>query len=476
MTNYVQTIGGTLVNGKKYNVENYFVSPMKELCQKTVLTEDGKENINDSYRQHTKYNDKLDCYFSTYDLVSLLHNEESYLEGTIDSSQDVDYYSFSYQEKKLYSKMGISSEITILLESPDSSCNLILYDSYGNQIGMAEDDGNGNKKLTIPDWDCVTSQYIIKVESTDNAQNSENSAYRIKIMETRTKDTQSNSVQHASGIENAGNAENRDEIRNKYEGLYKEQLDRLHKIQFEALPESKKYSGTATVEELLCRMKNGEQLDQKEMAYVKIFANLADYEKAEASNYIHNEFYQRIKEKAEKDGLKVPVGLWEITMNVEGNISVKGDMQEVDREKLEKMLSENFAEDLWNKHMQATDISTEQYRLLNGYHELNKFLQSATNGEYSYKDIAVDKNGKIGGLPDKMCQLFNSQEANARYEELRDDIYMLMDYERKYGMDNIVNFNIKYQASNSELSIIGSTVSMEWPNNIGYYKDMKPIK
>ena len=53
---------------------------------------------------------------------------------------------------------------------------------------------------------------------------------------------------------------------------------------------------------------------------------------------------------------------------------------------------------------------------------------------------------------------------------------MLMDYERKYGMDNIVNFNIKYQASNSELSIIGSTVSMEWPNNIGYYKDMKPIK
>ena len=96
--NYVQAIGGTLVNGKKYNVENYFVSPMKELCQKTVLTEDGKENINDSYRQHTKYNDKLDCYFSTYDLVSLLHNEESYLEGTIDSSQDVDYYSFSYQD------------------------------------------------------------------------------------------------------------------------------------------------------------------------------------------------------------------------------------------------------------------------------------------------------------------------------------------------------------------------------------------
>ena len=95
MTNYVQTIGGTLVNGKKYNVENYFLSPMKELYQKTVLVEDDKKNNNDSYRQHTKYNDRLDSYFSTYDLVSLLHNKESYLEGTIDSSQDVDYYSFS---------------------------------------------------------------------------------------------------------------------------------------------------------------------------------------------------------------------------------------------------------------------------------------------------------------------------------------------------------------------------------------------
>lgn len=461
MMHYVQTIGGTLVNGKRYNMENYFASPMKELYQRTVLVEDGKENNNDSYRQHTKYNDRVDCYFSTYDLASLLHNEESYLEGVIDSSQDVDYYSFSYQEKKLYAKMGISSEVTIMLECPNSNCNLILYDSYGNQIGMAEDDGNGNKKLTIPDWDCVTSQYTIKVESTDHAPNLEESSYRIRIMETKSKDGQSNSVHHAWEMGNAGNAENRDEIRKKYEGLYKEQLDRLHKMQFEALPDSEKYRGTATVEELLCKMKNGEQLDHKEMTYVKIFANLADYEKAEACNYIHNELYQRISETAEKNGIKLPAGLWEIEMNVEGNISVKGDMEKETRKKLEKLLSENFGDDLWNRHIQATDISKEQYRLLDGYHELDRFLRNAANGEYSYKDITVDKNGKIGGLPDKMCQLLNSQEANARYEELRDDIYMLKDYESKYGLDNIINFNIKYQVSDSELIVIDPIVSIK---------------
>lgn len=81
--------------------------------------------------------------------------------------------------------MGISSEVTILLECPNSDCNLTLYDSYGNQVGMAIDDGSGNKKLTLPDWDGVTSQYIIRVEGADTSSSFEEKAYRIKIIETR---------------------------------------------------------------------------------------------------------------------------------------------------------------------------------------------------------------------------------------------------------------------------------------------------
>ena len=39
---------------------------------------------------------------------------------------------------------------------------------------------------------------------------------------------------------------------------------------------------------------------------------------------------------------------------------------------------------------------------------------------YSFDDINVDDNGKITGLPEKMCKIMNSQEANAKYEEIRD--------------------------------------------------------
>lgn len=358
--------------------------------------------------------------YSTYDLGILLQNKESYLQGTIDSSQDVDCYSFPYQQKNFYSKMGISSEVTILLECPNSDCNLTLYDSYGNQVGMAIDDGSGNKKLTLPDWDGVTSQYIIRVEGADTSSSFEEKAYRIKMIETRGQN------------------------QNKYEASYQEHLDSLHEKQFAALPESEKYSGAATVEELLERMKRGEQLDNKEMAYVKIFANLKDYEKAEAMNYIQNELYPRIQETARQNGVQLPDGLWNIEMDAAGNLTVKGEMAEENRRELEKMLTENFADALWERYLQTTDISNEKYRLLNGYRELEQFINKTTGGEYSYKNIVIDENCKIAGLPDEMCQQINSQEANARYEELRDDIHMLKDYENKYGLEGILDFNVKY--------------------------------
>ena len=80
--------------------------------------------------------------------------------------RQVDYYSFSYPQKSFYSKMGISSEIPISLESTNSQAyNLVLYDLYGNQIGIATDDGHGNKQLTVTNWDCVTSDYVIRVET-----------------------------------------------------------------------------------------------------------------------------------------------------------------------------------------------------------------------------------------------------------------------------------------------------------------------
>ena len=62
---------------------------------------------------------------------------------------------------------------------------------------------------------------------------------------------------------------------------YTKEMDKLHQKQFESLPEEKQYKGGRTVDELLQDMAEGKTLDDAETEYVKIFANLKDFEKAQ---------------------------------------------------------------------------------------------------------------------------------------------------------------------------------------------------
>ncbi len=120
------------------------------------------------------------------------------------------------------------------------------------------------------------------------------------------------------------------------------------------------------------------------------------------------------------------------------------------------MISENFFDDMWEKYIQTADISNTQYRLVNAYYEVEQFIQKATNGQYSFDDI-------------------NSQEANAKYEEIRDNIYMLTDYKNQYGLEDILAFKAGYNISDSEVSTVGTSGNNSVMDNAGYYKNMKTI-
>lgn len=90
-------------------------------------------------------------------------------------------------------------------------------------------------------------------------------------------------------------------------------------------------------------------------------------------------------------------------------------------------------------------------------------------------DLSRRKNGKITGLPEKMCKIMNSQEANAKYEEIRDNIYMLTDYKNQYGLEDILAFKAGYNISDSEVSTVGTSGNNSVMDNAGYYKNMKTI-
>ena len=428
---YTHYIGSPLINGSHYG-SGRFASPMKELNEQTVLVENCEENKNDSYRQKTKYDDRVDSYYSTYDLGILLQNRDSYLEGKLDANGDVDCYSFSYAQKGFYEKMGIGTKVTIRLENIPEGCNydLVVYDRQGSQIGIAKDNGDGSRELTLPDWDGSES-YTIKVENHGGGNVNTEAPYRIRITEEK----------HQKQEKADGGQEYRDEI------------EKLHREQFDSLPEDERYTGTESVEELLAKKASGEPLDKREEAYLKIFANLHDYERAAAHGRIQNTLLPKMQEALEKAGIDVQGIEYAIEMDLYGKITITGDLPEEEKRRAAGILEEQFSDELWDCHMQASDYTTEEFNRINAYKELSGFLGKSTGGQYSWNDISVDGNGKISGLPEKMCQLLNSQESNGRYEQLRDDILMLYDYGRVYGMDALSGYKVRYEVAGSNIKI-----------------------
>lgn len=430
--NYIHYISNPLVNGSHYGNRG-FASPMKELNDQAVLVENS-ENKNDSYRQRTKYDDRVDSYFSTYDLGILLQNRDSYLEGKLDSNGDVDCYSFSYVQKSFYDKMGIGTKVTVRLENIPEGCeyDLVIYDKQGNQIGIAKDHGDGSREITLPDWS-GSDRYIIRVENrnSEDADTDTEQPYRIRITEERyQKQTEADGGQE-----------------------YSSEIEKLHREQYDFLPEDERYTGTESVEGLLEKKASGEILDGREENYLKIFANLHDYERATANGRLRNILFPKIQEALEKAGIDVQDKEYLIEMDIYGKITVTGELSEEEKRKAADVLEEQFSDELWDCHMQASDYTTEEFNRINAYKEISDFLGKATGGQYSWDDISMDGNGNISGLPKKMCQLLNSQESNGRYEQLKDDILTLYDYAQAHGMEGLSDYKVSYEVAGSNIKI-----------------------
>lgn len=428
--NYTHYVSSPLLGGVRYGKKG-FASPMKELNEQTVLLE-GCGNKNDSYRQKTKYDDRTDSYYSTYDLGILLHNSDSYLEGRLDSDGDTDCYSFSYRQRNFYTRMGIGTRLTIRLEHIPEGCDydLVVYDTKGNQIGIAKENDDGSKELTLPDWD-ASDRYTIKVENRGGKVNIEE-PYRIRIAEEKYQKQTT-----ADGRQN-----------------YSDEMERLHREQYHSLPEEERYAGTKSVEELLEKKASGELLDKQEEAYLKIFANLHDYERAAAYGRIQNTLLPKMQEALEKAGIDILGKAYAIESDIYGRITVTGDFTEEEKRLAVSILEGQFSEELWDCHMQASDYTPAEFHRINAYKELSGFLGKSTGGRYSWNNISVDGNGKISGLPKEMCRLLNSQESNGRYEQLGDDIRMLWDYTRTHGIEALSGYRVRYEVSGVHMQIV----------------------
>ncbi len=132
---------------------------------------------NTYHRQHTTYEVSDKDKGSTFlDLNFLIKDETSSLKGNLSDDKDVDFYNFSIPFMNFQRNyFGVEAYI----DMPEGcDYDLTLYDEYGNQVGKAEWDGEGRKKLTVPNWDINTNKYCLKVENGNGEEVSPDDYYR----------------------------------------------------------------------------------------------------------------------------------------------------------------------------------------------------------------------------------------------------------------------------------------------------------
>lgn len=162
---------------------------------------------------------------------------------------DADYYQFNIAEYRILGTVSDkhSLDITVTLDHIPEGCDydLVLYDGDGNQVGMGQDNGSGGKSVTVPNWNLENREYTVKVLAKDGSPVNEEEYYHLSF---QTKQAAEDNVlrQQAKEMQEYAGALRRklydgqdateekqalQQIRERYEAYYTQQMDELHNKQ-----------------------------------------------------------------------------------------------------------------------------------------------------------------------------------------------------------------------------------------------------
>ncbi|MCM1499095.1 MAG: hypothetical protein NC124_11585 [Clostridium sp.] len=434
---------------------------------------------NDTYRRaHTTYEvsdkDKGSVFL---DLNFLIKDETSSLKGSLSDDKDVDFYNFSIP---FMSSQRNCFGIEVYIDMPKGcDYDLTLYDEYGNQVGKAEWDGEGRKKLNIPNWDIETNRYCIKVENGNGETVSPDDYYKISFHVTENKEHEkTDAIRDAFGELNIAYSrkdENWREYLDKYNAVLREteqnyikEMEQLHQKQFDSLPEEKKYKGGRTVDELLQDMAEGKNLNDAELEYVKIFANLKDFEKAQQKAELKDSFSEDFVKGLEGRGIsRDNIEGMHIKIGSNGNVTVDGIEDEAVREQVKKLIDEKYSDRMYQYYIGIADsvgnLSSNTYRYATDVQEVRRYLKGVTGEDISLESLYMTSDGKIGGLPEKASNLINKTKDNAKIEQMKDALADIIGKIRRSGDLGIPDFTSEFQFKDGVLSVAdsGFAVDME---------------
>ena len=421
-------------------------SKWKEWDGTKVLTEKNDAD-NDVYRNAATKATMIaeDARYSqgTFDLSMLIGgNANSYFTGNLSSATDVDYFHLDTMSQCLSRR-----PVIIDMEMPESAdYDLTVYDSKGNQVGMAVKNEDGTKTLTIPcDWS-NSRNFVIKVSRNESSELVEGN-YKLTFsqgeMPLEVKDALKR-MQAGTVRLQKGNPEERGLLgailKDKNDTRNAAEIERLHQAQYDALPEELKYKGFFSMEELLKKELLGEQITEAERAYVAIFGNQNDIYQVECQKRKQG-LEQELSAYLESVGLAGKE--FSIHLETGGNVVVSG-LDETQMEQVDRYIEEHW-EQFKNVYLttskQCAEMTDQEYRIAGYVEECNRLLLNASDGKVSVEKLfLVQKttnwyisSEKIGGLPAKLESLINNADSTSKYYDYQQMLHSILNYKREYG-------------------------------------------
>lgn len=449
-----------------------------KLCSNMKLQEDTCTlSSNNSFRrQNTTYEvhdtDKGSAFL---DLNFLIKDESSSLKGSLSDKKDVDFYHFTIPFLNFQRNyFGVE----VYLDMPEGcDYDLTLYDEYGNQVGKAEWDGEGRKKLTVPNWDINTNQYCLKVENGNGEEVSSEDYYKISFHVCENKEHEkTDAVREAYGnLQSAYSRkdENWREYLDQYNAVlkeseqnYRKELEQLHQKQYESLPKEKQYRGERTVEELLQDLAEGKDLSEAEWEYVKIFANLIDAEKAQQKAELKNDFSDEFNMDLDGMGIfREDIEGMQVRIGSDGTVTVDGIEDEAVREQVQKLIEEEYSERMYRYYIGIADsvgnLPSNAYQYTTDVQEVRRYLKGVTGEDISLETLYLTPDGKIGGLPKKADKLINNTKNNAKTEQMRDALRNIIGNIRISGDLGIPDFTSQFQFKEGAFSVSDSGFAVD---------------
>ena len=421
-------------------------SKLKDWGGTKALTEKNDAD-NDVYRnvvtKATMIAEEVRYSQGIFDLSMLIGggNTNSYFSGKLSSAADVDYFHVDTTSQISRRPVIINMEMPV-----GADFDLTVYDEKGNQVGMAVENVDGTKTLTIPcDWS-NSRKFVIKVSQNGSGECVEGN-YKLTFSQGEMpKDVRDALERMQSG--EAELVESKPEKRALLGAALKEknetrnlaETEKLHQAQYNALLEELRYKGSSTVEELLEKELHGEPMTEAERAYIAIYGN---------QNDIYHVECQKRKQELEQDFSayleSVNLSGKEFSIHLEtGGKAVVNGLDEAQKEQVEDYIEahwEQFKNIYLITSKECAEMTDQEYRIAGYVEECNRFLSNASGRKVSVEDLSMERkvtgwyinSENIAGLPSVIASSLNSADSTDKYYDYKQMLHSILNYKQEYG-------------------------------------------